>query len=92
MVVSQIRVPFLPPRIGKLQGLWWQARLVVSAWTCFGFHAFWVWSPLSGWNMALGIYYNKIPLYPMFYLLKGDYIHQSLRLQAHKSLSPLKHT
>ena len=23
--------------------------------------------------MALGILYNKIPIYPMFYLLKGDY-------------------
>ena len=23
--------------------------------------------------MALGILYNKIPIYPIFYLLKGDY-------------------
>ena len=23
--------------------------------------------------MPLGIYFNKIPIYPIFYLLKGDY-------------------
>ena len=30
-------------------------------------------SPLSRWNMVLGVFSHKIPLYPIFYLLKGDY-------------------
>ena len=32
-------------------------------------------SPLKQTNMALGIYiyYNKVPIYYVFYLLKGDY-------------------
>ena len=29
--------------------------------------------PVSGWNTASDILYNKIPIYPIFYLLKGDY-------------------
>ena len=28
-------------------------------------------SPLSRYN--IWVYYNKVPIYPIFYLLKGDY-------------------
>ena len=34
-----------------------------------------VYCPLSTWNKAFGcfwVYYNEIPIYPIFYLLKED--------------------
>ena len=38
-----------------------------------------VYSPPSVDRIWLWAYYNKIPLYPIFYLLKGDYSHKNGR-------------
>ena len=36
--------------------------------------------------MALGIYYNKIPIYPILYLLKGDYMLKRIELKFFNSI------
>ena len=37
---------------------------------------FGVYSPPLVDRIWLWVYYNKIPIYPIFYLLKGDYTHK----------------
>ena len=46
----------------------------------WGFPSGGVYSPPQVDRIWLWVYYNKIPIYPIFCLLQGDYIHLSIYL------------